>query len=159
MRVTRFLSRSGIRTYQMPVETFPGHVDSIYLILGGELDTLFGVGSGTSDSIQGLQARMAEVQARSGQAVALAGVQHVVIRGAHIDHFGRVGPFARETEATVHVHELPSLETVRALRGVTPSLPGHEAPIEDLAGRIGVIVAHHGSRLNHVLCWTSAASR
>jgi hypothetical protein len=29
MRVTRSLSRSGIRAYQMSVETFPGHIEDV----------------------------------------------------------------------------------------------------------------------------------
>ena len=96
MNVTRFLSRSGIRVYQMPVETFPGHVNNIYLILDGDLVTLFDVGSGTPDSIEGLQARMAEVRERFGESARLEAVQHVVISHAHIDHFGWVGHFARK---------------------------------------------------------------
>jgi glyoxylase-like metal-dependent hydrolase (beta-lactamase superfamily II) len=267
MEATRFVSRSGIRVYQMPVETFPGHVNNIYLILDGDLVTLFDVGSGTPDSNEGLQARMAEVRGRFGEPARLEDVQHVVISHAHIDHFGWVGHFARNTEAAVYVHELDarvlnnfeerivlaskdlrvflersgvkpearaaleemyrfsksffksveidrvvrdrdtiingyrvhhtpghcpgqiclevddllftadhvlsritphqspaaitafcglemylqSLDKVRALAGVSMSLPGHEAPIPDLAARIDGIVAHHDKRLNQVL--------
>jgi len=267
METTRFVSRSGIRVYQMPVETFPGHVNNIYLILDGDLVTLFDVGSGTPDSNEGLQARMAEVRGRFGEPARLEDVQHVVISHAHIDHFGWVGHFARNTEAAVYVHELDarvlnnfeerivlaskdlrvflersgvkpearaaleemyrfsksffksveidrvvrdrdtiingyrvhhtlghcpgqiclevddllftadhvlsritphqspaaitafcglemylqSLDKVRALAGVSMSLPGHEAPIPDLAARIDGIVAHHDKRLNQVL--------
>lgn len=267
MDVSRFVSRSGARVYQMPVETFPGHVNNIYLILDGDIVTLFDVGSGTADSTSELQARMAEVRERFREPATLETVQHVVISHAHIDHFGWVGHFARETDAAVYVHELDarvlnnfeerivlaskdvrvflersgikpelraeleemyrfsksffksveidhvvrdrdriingyrvhhtpghcpgqiclevddllftadhvlsritphqspasitpfcglelylqSLEKIRALDGVTVSLPGHEAPIEDLGGRIGAIVAHHDKRLNQVL--------
>jgi glyoxylase-like metal-dependent hydrolase (beta-lactamase superfamily II) len=267
MDVTKFVSRSGIRVYQMPVETFPGHVNNIYLILDGDLVTLFDVGSGTPDSIEGLKARMAEVRERFGERATLDEVQHVVISHAHIDHFGWVGHFARNSDAAVYVHELDarvlnnfeerivlaskdvhvflersgvkpevqaaleemyqfsksffksieidhvvrdrdliinryrvhhtpghcpgqiclevedllftadhvlsritphqspaaitpfcglelylqSLEKIRALGGVSMSLPGHEAPIADLPGRIDGIVAHHDRRLNQVL--------
>ncbi len=267
METTRFVSRSGIRVYQMPVETFPGHVNNIYLILDNDVVTLFDVGSGTPDSIEGLQARMAEVRERFGERARLEDVQHVVISHAHIDHFGWVGHFARSTDAAVYVHELDarvlnnfeerivlaskdlkvflersgvkpevraaleemyrfsksffksveidcvvrdrdriingyrvhhtpghcpgqiclevddllftadhvlsritphqspaaitpfcglelylqSLEKVRTLGGISMSLPGHEAPIPDLAARIDGIVAHHDKRLNQVL--------
>jgi glyoxylase-like metal-dependent hydrolase (beta-lactamase superfamily II) len=106
MQVQRFVSRSGIRVYQMPVETFPGHVNNIYLIVDGDMLTLLDVGSGTPDSVEGLRARVAEVRERFGEPVALERVQHVVVSHAHIDHFGWVGHFARETDAQVHVHEL-----------------------------------------------------
>jgi hypothetical protein len=46
---------------------------------------------------------------------------------------------------------LQALEKVKALGGITMSLPGHEAPIPDLAARIDGIVAHHDRRLNQVL--------
>ena len=35
-QVEKFVSRGGIRVYGMPVETFPGHVNNIYLIVDGE---------------------------------------------------------------------------------------------------------------------------
>lgn len=106
MSVSRFVSRSGIRAYLMPVETFPGHVNNIYLILDGETVTLLDVGSGTEESIAGLRARVAEVRERFGERVGLEQVQHVLISHAHIDHFGWVGHFARDTETAVYVHEL-----------------------------------------------------
>ena len=88
MTVTQFETRGGARVYQMPVETFPGHVNNIYLILDGDVVTLFDVGSGLPDSNEGLERRMAEVRERFGEVVMLASVQHVVISHAHIDHFG-----------------------------------------------------------------------
>ena len=106
MDVTRFLSASGIRVYMMPVETFPGHINNIYLILDGDLITLFDVGSGTEMSIEGLERRVAEVRERFREDVSLETVQHVIISHAHIDHFGWVGRFARPGGAEVYVHEL-----------------------------------------------------
>jgi len=267
MTVTRFETRGGARVYQMPVETFPGHVNNIYLILDGEIVTLFDVGSGLPDSNAGLERRMAEVRERFGETATLASVQHVVISHAHIDHFGWVGRFTQESDAAVYVHELDarvlvnfeerivlaskdlrvfmeragvkpelraeieeayrwsknyfksveidhlvrdreriingyrvhhtpghcpgqiclevddllftadhvlsritphqspaaitpfcglelylqSLDKVRGLEGIRVSLPGHEAPIEDLDGRIAGIVGHHQRRLSQVL--------
>ena len=36
MAVQKFTSRGGIRVYGMPVETFPGHVNNIYLVVDGD---------------------------------------------------------------------------------------------------------------------------
>ena len=46
---------------------------------------------------------------------------------------------------------LQSLDKVRRLGGIRLALPGHEAPIEDMPARIGVIAAHHDRRLGQVL--------
>jgi glyoxylase-like metal-dependent hydrolase (beta-lactamase superfamily II) len=46
---------------------------------------------------------------------------------------------------------LQALDRVRDLPGIRLSLPGHEAPIEDLGGRIEGIVGHHQRRLSQVL--------
>jgi hypothetical protein len=46
---------------------------------------------------------------------------------------------------------LQSLDKVRGLEGIRLSLPGHEAPIDDLDGRISGIVSHHQRRLSQVL--------
>ncbi|MBI2524738.1 MAG: MBL fold metallo-hydrolase [Candidatus Rokubacteria bacterium] len=267
MDVTRFVSASGIRAYLLPVETFPGHVNNIYLILDGGQVTLLDVGSGLEMSNEGLERRIGEVRERFREDVTLEQVQHVVISHAHMDHFGWAGRFARPGGAEVYVHELDarvlnnfeerlvlaskdlrvfmeragvkpearaaleemyrfskdffksveirhpvrdgdriingyrvhhvpghcpgqiclevedllftadhvlaritphqspasitpfcglelylrSLERIRRIEGVTVALPGHEAPIEDLAGRIEEIVAHHRRRLDRVL--------
>ena len=98
-RVRRHLSRRGIRIYQLPIETFPQHVNNVYLILDGDRSTLFDVGSGTPQSIEDLTRGFAEVRERFGEPVDLASVQHVVISHSHIDHFGFVAYFARETNA------------------------------------------------------------
>jgi glyoxylase-like metal-dependent hydrolase (beta-lactamase superfamily II) len=97
--VQKFLSRGGIRVYGMPVETFPGHVNNIYLIVDGDTLTLVDVGSGTDESVAGLRARIEEVRQRFGERISLDDVRHVVITHAHIDHFGWVGHFTRETGA------------------------------------------------------------
>ncbi|MBI4609621.1 MAG: MBL fold metallo-hydrolase [Candidatus Rokubacteria bacterium] len=106
LQIGRFLSRSGIRVYQLPVETFPGHVNNVYLILDGDRTTLFDVGSGTPQSVEGLTRCVAEVRDRFGERVGLDSIQHVVISHSHIDHFGYVTYFAEQTDAEVYIHEL-----------------------------------------------------
>ena len=83
-QVEKFVSRSGISVYGMPVETFPGHVNNIYLIVDGGTFTLVDVGSGTDDSIKGLRRSFDEVRTRFGERVSLDDVGHVVITHAHI---------------------------------------------------------------------------
>jgi len=106
MAIARFLSASGIRVYLMPVETFPGHVNNIYLILDRDSVTLFDVGSGTDMSNEGLERGIEEVRERFREDVTLEKIQHVIISHAHIDHFGWAGRFARPGGAEVYVHEL-----------------------------------------------------
>jgi glyoxylase-like metal-dependent hydrolase (beta-lactamase superfamily II) len=106
MDVQRFVSASGIRAFLMPVETFPGHVNNIYLVLDGDHVTLVDVGSGMDMSNEGLEQRIAEVRERFREEVTLEQVQHVVITHAHMDHFGWAGRFARPGGAEVYVHEL-----------------------------------------------------
>ncbi|MFQ5829644.1 MAG: MBL fold metallo-hydrolase [Candidatus Methylomirabilia bacterium] len=104
--VRRYETRSGIRIYQLPVETFPLHTNNIYLILDEGRSTLLDVGSGTPQSVEDLAQGFVEVRERFGENVDLSSVQHVVISHSHIDHFGFVTYFTRETDAEVFVHEL-----------------------------------------------------
>lgn len=104
--VTRYLTGGGVRIYRFRVETFPGLLNNIYLILDGPYSTLFDVGSGLPDSNAGLERAAYELRERFGESIRLDQVQHVVISHAHVDHFGHVGYFARETDARVYVHEL-----------------------------------------------------
>ena len=104
--VARYLTRGGVRIYRFRVETFPGHFNNIYLILDGLHSTLFDVGSGLPDSNAGLDAAMHEMQERFGESIRLEQVQHVVISHSHMDHFGHVGYFVRDTSAQIYVHEL-----------------------------------------------------
>lgn len=104
--VTRYLTRGGVRIYRFRVETFPGHFNNIYLILDGPHSTLFDVGSGLPDSNAGLAAAMHEMHERFGESIRLEQVQHVVVSHSHMDHFGHVGYFVRDTGAQVYVHEL-----------------------------------------------------
>jgi len=105
-RVTRFLSRSGIRVYRLSVETFPSHINQIYLILDGALSTLLDVGSGTDQSIEDLTRCVETVRDEFGESIRLEQIQHVVISHSHIDHFGYVPFFRARTDAIIYVHEL-----------------------------------------------------
>jgi glyoxylase-like metal-dependent hydrolase (beta-lactamase superfamily II) len=53
-------------------------------------------------------------------------------------------------------HYLESLAAIRKLEGIRLALGGHEAPMDDLRGRIDAITALHEARLNRVLELCSA---
>ena len=61
--LARFESRSGARIYRIPVETFPGHVNNVYLIVDRATTTLVDVGSGLPQSVEDLHGGMAAVAA------------------------------------------------------------------------------------------------
>jgi glyoxylase-like metal-dependent hydrolase (beta-lactamase superfamily II) len=266
--VRRFDARKGgggALLYLLQVETFPDHVNNVYLIVDGARVTLYDCGSQTATSREDLLRAEAVLGAVYRAPAGLDDATDVIISHAHIDHFGGVGAFrargcrvhahtfdarvisrfeeriitaamqvrvfleragvSAELRAeleqmyvfgkslftsvpvdrvledgeevhghrVVHVpghcpgqicllveevllttdHVLPritphqspesitpwtgldhyfrSLERVRALKGVTLGLPGHEEPIRDLGGRIEEIEAFHRRRLDEVL--------
>ncbi len=104
--LARFETASGARIYRIPVETFPGHINNIYLILDGGGSTLVDVGSGLPQSVEDLHGGFEAVAAHFGEHVRPETVQHVVITHSHIDHFGYVGWFQAHTNAAIYIHEL-----------------------------------------------------
>jgi glyoxylase-like metal-dependent hydrolase (beta-lactamase superfamily II) len=105
--VRKYDSSGGAVLYQLPVETFPNHVNNLYLVHQGK-DTprlLFDVGSGTKGSQADL-ARAEEVLTRVyGEVEPWSAVRDVVVSHGHIDHFGGVGRWKRQG-ATLWMHEL-----------------------------------------------------
>jgi len=104
--VARFETRQGIVVFRLPVETFPGHFNNVYLIDDGDQLALVDAGSPLDSTRRDIAAGLDEIAARYGGAYALADLAHVVITHAHLDHSGNVGYFAAETPARVWVHEL-----------------------------------------------------
>jgi glyoxylase-like metal-dependent hydrolase (beta-lactamase superfamily II) len=104
--LARFESRSGARIYRIPVETFPSHVNNVYLIVDRSTTTLVDVGSGLPQSVDDLHGGLDAVATHFGERVRLEALQHVVITHSHIDHFGHVGWFQAHTGAQIHIHEL-----------------------------------------------------
>jgi glyoxylase-like metal-dependent hydrolase (beta-lactamase superfamily II) len=102
----RFESSSGATIYLMPVETFPGHINNIYLIKAADgAVTLVDAGSQLPSTQKGLAERFQEVAERFGEAIGLDDVERVIVTHAHIDHFGNVHDFRRRG-AEIWVHEL-----------------------------------------------------
>ncbi|MBI3457196.1 MAG: MBL fold metallo-hydrolase [Candidatus Rokubacteria bacterium] len=104
--LARFETAGGARIYRIPVETFPGHINNVYLILDRGTSTLVDVGSGLPQSVGDLHGGFEAVGAHFGERVRLDAVQHVVITHSHIDHFGYVGWFQAHTGAAIYIHEL-----------------------------------------------------
>ena len=104
--LARFETASGARIYRIPVETFPGHINNVYLILDRGVSTLVDVGSGLPQSVEDLHGGFEALRTHFGERVRLEGVQHVVITHSHIDHFGHVGWFQAHTGAHIYIHEL-----------------------------------------------------
>jgi glyoxylase-like metal-dependent hydrolase (beta-lactamase superfamily II) len=107
--LARFETSAGARIYRIPVETFPDHINNVYLIVDprqGNATTLVDVGSGLPQSIADLHGGLEAVATHFGERVRLEAVQHVVITHSHIDHFGHVGWFQAHTGAHIYIHEL-----------------------------------------------------
>jgi len=101
----RFVTRGGARVYLLPVETFPGHVNNLYLVCGAGPTLLFDAGSGLADSERELADRFVELGDRFGERVRVEDVARCLISHAHIDHFGGAAT-RRRMGASILVHEL-----------------------------------------------------
>jgi glyoxylase-like metal-dependent hydrolase (beta-lactamase superfamily II) len=103
--VRRFVTAGGRTIYLLPVETFPDHVNNVYLVLDGTRKLLVDAGSLAATSRADF-ARAAEVLATIyGVPAALEGIDDILISHAHVDHYGAVGVW-RQQGARVHAHEL-----------------------------------------------------
>jgi len=104
--VQRFRSKGGARIYGMSVETFPRHVNNVYLLVEGRGLVLFDCGSGLPSSRRDLALGFAVVRDAFGEAARYEEVDWCVISHAHYDHFGGANVVKRETRARLAVHEL-----------------------------------------------------
>lgn len=104
--VRLFRASGGVHLYLMPVETFPNHVNNLYLIADGELRTLVDAGSGTPTSRDGIDDTFAVVRAAFDERAEFETLDQVIVTHAHIDHFGGVGDVRKMTGARIAVHEL-----------------------------------------------------
>jgi glyoxylase-like metal-dependent hydrolase (beta-lactamase superfamily II) len=104
--VRRFATAGGATIYLMAVETFPDHVNNVYLIRDGARVTLYDCGSQTESSRQDLSRAQTVLAKIYDEPRGLDDVADVVVSHAHIDHFGGVADLKVRTRARLCVHEL-----------------------------------------------------
>jgi len=104
--VRLFAIEGGARIYLLPVETFPRHMNNVYLILEPGRSTLFDVGSGFASSRRDLALGFAIVRDIYNEDARFEAVSEGIVSHAHIDHFGGVGDLKAASGATLSIHEL-----------------------------------------------------
>ena len=110
--VRRFTTAGGATIYLMAVETFPDHVNNVYLVREGGRATLYDCGSQTALSQADLTRAQAVLAQVYGETRGLDDVSDLVLSHAHIDHFGGVG-FYKARGVRVHVHEFDARVVTR----------------------------------------------
>jgi glyoxylase-like metal-dependent hydrolase (beta-lactamase superfamily II) len=105
--VARFRAAAGVDIYGMAVETFPHHVNNVYLVRDNGQSLLFDCGSGRPTSQRDLALGFGIVREAFGEEVAsFDDLDWCVISHAHYDHFGGANLLKAETRASLAVHEL-----------------------------------------------------
>jgi glyoxylase-like metal-dependent hydrolase (beta-lactamase superfamily II) len=102
----RFRAGSGTRIYCMSVETFPHHINNVYLLVEEGSTILFDCGSGSPSSRRDLALGFALVREAFHEDVRYETVDWCVVSHAHFDHFGGANLFKEETRGHLAVHEL-----------------------------------------------------
>jgi glyoxylase-like metal-dependent hydrolase (beta-lactamase superfamily II) len=110
--VRRFVTAGGATIYMIAVETFPDHVNNIYLVREQRRVTLYDCGSQTQLSRQDLTRAATILQRVWDEPLGLDDVGDLVLSHAHIDHFGGVGAW-KARGARVHVHEFDARVVTR----------------------------------------------
>jgi glyoxylase-like metal-dependent hydrolase (beta-lactamase superfamily II) len=104
--VRRFTTQRDVVIYLMPVETFPHHINNVYLLLEPGHAMLFDVGSGLPTSRRDLDLGFAVIRAMFAEDARYEAIDTAIVSHAHIDHFGGVGDIKVRTGARLCVHEL-----------------------------------------------------
>ncbi len=102
LSTVRIVTSSGIPIYLLPVETFPGHRNNIYLIDHPDTPWLFDCG--TPGSGEELEQRFREIRDRFAVRTSLSDLSGVLISHAHMDHFGAAHRF-QEMGIPILIHE------------------------------------------------------
>lgn len=106
------VTAGGTRIYLLPVQTFLGHINNVYLIDHPEHPTLFDAATGDPAAQEELLERFEEIHQRFGVATAPEDLTEVVVSHAHIDHFGGAHTF-KKLGVPLAIHELDA----RSLEG------------------------------------------
>jgi glyoxylase-like metal-dependent hydrolase (beta-lactamase superfamily II) len=102
----RFSTQGDVVLYLLSVETFPHHINNVYVLLEPGHAMLFDVGSGLPSSRRDLALGFAVVRAVFGETIRYEAIDTAIVSHAHIDHFGGVNDLKVQTGARLCVHEL-----------------------------------------------------
>jgi glyoxylase-like metal-dependent hydrolase (beta-lactamase superfamily II) len=101
----RFEAR-GASIYQIAVETFPRHVNNVYVVLEGGSSLLFDSGSGLPTSERDMALGFSVIDRVFGETIQRDDVDVCLVSHAHADHWGGVNVLRRTSRASLAVHEL-----------------------------------------------------
>ena len=104
--VRRFRAGTHTRVYGLSVETFPRHVNNVYVVLEPGSAVMLDCGSGLETSRRDLALGFAVMRAMWSEETRYEELDVCIISHAHIDHFGGANLLKRETRARLAVHEL-----------------------------------------------------
>jgi glyoxylase-like metal-dependent hydrolase (beta-lactamase superfamily II) len=102
----RFHAATETRIYQLSVETFPRHVNNVYVVLEAGQALLLDAGSGMPSSKRDLALGFATMRAMGNEEVRWEDLDLCVVSHAHSDHCGGVNELKRTSAAKLAVHEL-----------------------------------------------------
>jgi len=104
--VRRFHAGTDARIYQLAVETFPRHVNNIYVVLEGGSALLLDAGSGMPSAKRDLATGFDVMRAIYKESIRWEDLDLCVVSHAHSDHCGGVNALKETTRARLAVHEL-----------------------------------------------------
>ncbi|WP_394821208.1 MBL fold metallo-hydrolase [Pendulispora albinea] len=132
--VQRFRAGTETRIYCLSVETFPRHINNVYVVLEPGSALMLDCGSDLPTSRRDLALGFAVVRALFHEDVRYEALDWCVISHAHYDHFGGANAIKRETRAHLAVHELDA----RVLSGFDERLVVVSKDIDVYLRRAGI---------------------
>ncbi|MBI4511167.1 MAG: MBL fold metallo-hydrolase [Deltaproteobacteria bacterium] len=103
--VHKHVTAGGRSIFLLSIETFPNHVNNVYLVRERERAFLVDAGSQLPVAQSDFQRAGRVLAALHGQASILDSIGDVVITHGHFDHYGMAGHW-RAQGARIHVHEM-----------------------------------------------------
>ncbi len=103
--VRRFSTAGGRAIFRLPIETFPDHVNNVYLVVDGGGALLVDAGSHLPIARDDLTRAARVLAALHELPEILDHIVDLLVTHGHIDHYGGAGGW-KKRGARVHVHEL-----------------------------------------------------